>query len=127
MSDYNQHRIFNGLMINNLPLSITFWKITQNQSQSHLIFCPVFAVGDGREGLVLHWVGKLLTFHIHFSDRLYFLCLSAGRRGQTRGNAGTMSILIYSFPSLTYKVSKSISENQKLPCHLFRSWLASIS
>lgn len=87
-------------MINNLPLSITFWKITQNQNKSYLIFCPVFAVGEGREGLVLHWVGKLLTFHIHFSDRLYFLCLSAGRRGHTQGNAGRMSILIYSFPSL---------------------------
>lgn len=100
LSDYNQHRIFNGLMINNLPLSITFWKITQNQSKSYLIFCPVFVVGEEWEGFVLHWIGKRLTFHIHFSDRLYFLCLSVGRRGHTRGNAGRMSILIYSFPSL---------------------------
>ena len=28
---------------------------------------------------------------------------------------------------LTYRVPKSISENQKVSCHLFRYWLASIS
>lgn len=82
-----------------------------------LLFSRCCGSGSGEWGigLMIHSVGKLLTFPIYFSDKLYFLCLSTAGRADVQENPGRIHFSDYSFPTyLTYKMPNLEKKINKL-------------